>query len=146
MPDSTIISHCLTTFYSLDFNLFLPPLLPLLILFYLLFLCLSPTPSPGEVRGPDEHREAGTNQSIDLSTYPSLCSTDCQQKTKCLLSETFPISLPLRSHSLSSTLVNVEPVHPTETCFFPSHIFSNHTSQGSLTLEFLNFITLIVHL
>lgn len=34
----------------------------------------------------------GTNQSIDLSMYPSLYPSDRQQKTKCLLRETFPIS------------------------------------------------------
>lgn len=88
-----------------------------------------PPPSPGEVRGPDEHREAGTNQSIDLSTYPSRRSTDRQHKTKCLLSKTFPISLLLlHSDWLSSTLVGVGGVHPVEAnASPPSHTYSNHT-------------------
>lgn len=97
-PSSSVCLHprkCpagFSTLYSLDFYLFLPPPLPLSSL--LIFLRVYLSPPLWEAHGPDEHREAGTNQSIDLSTYPSLCSTDRQQKTKCLLSETFPISLP----------------------------------------------------
>lgn len=36
-----------------------------------------------------EARVWRTNQSIDWSMYPLLCPSDRQQKTKCLLSETF---------------------------------------------------------
>lgn len=81
----------------------------------------------------DEHGEPGTNQSIDLSTYPSVCPSDRQQKTKCLLSETFPIFFyshpaPLHStippHLLMESLF-LGPVHPTETCRgFQLHFFS----------------------
>lgn len=74
---------------------------PLLLLFNLSYF-LQSIHSPREKYGSDEHGEPGTNQSIDLSMYPSLSSSDRQQKTKCLLSETFPISFfphptPLRS-------------------------------------------------
>lgn len=48
-----------------------------------------------------EQGEAGTNQSIDLSTYPLKCPSDRQQKTKCLSSETLS---PPPHHSASLSL------------------------------------------
>lgn len=72
------------------FHLFLPPLLPPFIPSSIFFSKSFHTPR--EKHRFDKHWESGTNQSIDLSMYPLLCPYDCQQKTKCLLSETFPIS------------------------------------------------------
>lgn len=99
--------------------------------------------TPREKQGSDEHGEAGTNQSIDLSMYPVLCPSDRQQKTKCLLSETFPISFspyPFPLHCPPS-LVNGELVSGTgfrdlsthlrlvfQLPFFPQQ---SHTCQGS---------------
>lgn len=94
----------LPTFLTL--RLFFPSLYSLCPLdvtcfFHLSFLLSSLLPylfqsqsihTPKEKQGPDEHREAGTNRSIDLPTHPLLCPSDRQQKTKCLLSETLPIS------------------------------------------------------
>lgn len=54
--------------------------------------------------GSDEHEEPGTNQSIDPSMNPLLCASDRQQKTKCLLSETFPVSLYALPHHFCSTI------------------------------------------
>lgn len=106
-----IMSFCLPElsifffFYSLDFcsspprnQPLLPPLIPPSFPF---FFVLKSLRYPREEYGSDEHGEPGTNQSIDLSTYPLLCPSDRQQKTKCLLSETFPISLYLPSPSYS---------------------------------------------
>lgn len=118
------------TLYSLDFTCLFPPppsLHPFLI---------QSIHTPRERYGSDEHREPGTNQSIDLSTYPSRCRSDRQQKTKCLLSETFPISFyphlsPLRTtihpHLVMESLF-LGPVHPAETCrVFQLHFFTKVT-------------------
>lgn len=100
------LSCCFSTLYSLDFTcLFLPSNHPSSSLLSFFFSFLRPSiHSPREKYGSDEHGEPGTNQSIDLSMYPSLCPSDRQQKTKCLLSETFPISFSLHPTSLCCTI------------------------------------------
>lgn len=128
-PDSStlLLFYFFLTLYSLDFACLFPPppsLHPFLI---------QSIHTPRERYGSDEHGEPGTNQSIDLSTYPSRCPSDRQQKTKCLLSETFPISFcphlsPLRStfhpHLVMESLF-LGPVHPAETCrVFQLHFFT----------------------
>lgn len=118
------LSCCFSVLYSLDFTCFLHLSSPFHPFFFSFLSQLVHTPR--EKHGPDEHGEAGTNQSIDLSTYPLLCPSDRQQKTKCLLSETFPISFPTPSPSHPSPLhcppyllmesPFLGPVHPAGTC------------------------------
>lgn len=86
------LSCCGSALYFLDFTCsrhLSSPFHPFFCSFLSQSIC-----TPREKQGSDEHGEAGTNQSIDLSMYPVLCPSDRQQKTKCLLSETFPISFP----------------------------------------------------
>lgn len=106
-PDSsTLLLFFFFTLYSLDFTCLFPPSNHPSFSSSSLLLFFSP---PREKYGSDEHGEPGTNQSIDLSMYPSLCPSDRQQKTKCLLSETFPISFFPSPRSLG----NGEPVSGT---------------------------------
>lgn len=133
---------------------FLLPINPLPSLHPFFFSSLSQSVhTPREKCGSDEHGEPGTNQSIDLSMYPSLCSSDRQQKTKCLLSETFPISfdpLPSPSHyppHLVMESLFLGPVHPAETCpVFQLHFFSKVHLSGFLTSAFLHLLPYPVHL
>lgn len=94
LPDSStllVFFYSLLPWFHLSVSSFQSPLLLLFIPSSFLFFSPS-IHSPGEKYGSDEHGEPGTNQSIDPSMYPSLCPSDRQQKTKCLLSKTFPIS------------------------------------------------------
>lgn len=121
--------YSLLPWFHLSISFFQSALLHLFIPSSFLFWVLLSTPQ-GRGMGL-MNMESPEQISLSICRYTSLCPSDRQQKTKCLLSETFLISFyphpsPLHypPHLVMESLF-LEPVHPAETCrVFQLHFFS----------------------